>query len=57
MWLCKIRFAVFELPKRNRAAIVLIGSVVSRRSRAAISSLVASPLRPFRFLILRLFAI
>ena len=45
MYLCSFVLAVLEVPRCTRAAIALSGRVVSRRSRAAISSLAGSFLR------------
>ena len=42
LWLCRLRFAPFEAPRCIRAAMSLTERVVSRRNRAAISSLSGS---------------
>ena len=47
MWLCRLRFAPFEVPRCIRAAMSLTERVVSRRNRAAISSLSGSFFRRF----------
>jgi hypothetical protein len=45
MWRCRLVLAACKVPRHTRVAIALVASVVSRLSRAPVSSLSGSCLR------------